>query len=71
MHSAGTAPTHSPQGRGEQGALGAEMARRLPTVARTLHTACSAVFARVQRGSARHPEHPGRRGGAGRAAAQV
>ena len=44
----------SPQGRGEQGPLGAEMARRLPTAASNLRTAHSAMFAQVQRVSARH-----------------
>ncbi|CAM9959475.1 unnamed protein product [Rangifer tarandus platyrhynchus] len=43
------------------------MARRLPTAARTLRTACSALFARVQRVSARLLEHPGRRGRGGAA----
>ena len=49
MRSSLTAPARSPQGRGEQGVLGAEMARRLPTAARTLRTACSAVFPGAQR----------------------
>ena len=36
------------------------------TVARTLRTACSVMFAWVQRVSARHLEHPGRQGRGGR-----
>ena len=47
MRSSRTAPARSPQGRGEQGTLGAEMACRLPTAARTLRTSRSAMFARV------------------------
>lgn len=62
VRSARTAPAHSPQGRGEQGACDAEMACRLPTAARTLRTVCSAVFPGVQRVSARHLEHLGSRG---------
>ena len=60
--SARTAPARSPQGRGEQGALGAKMEHRLPTVARKLCTPCSAMFAWVQRVSTRHLEHSGWRG---------
>ena len=53
VRSARTAPARSPQGRGGQGALGVEMARRLQTAARTLRATRSAMFAGVQRVSAR------------------
>ncbi|KAJ8776418.1 hypothetical protein J1605_015533 [Eschrichtius robustus] len=50
------APTRSPQGRSGQGALGAEMARRLQIAAHTLCATRSATFAGVQRVSAQHLE---------------
>ena len=55
VRSSRTAPARSPQGRGKQGALGAEMARRPPTAARlfqilkddavkVLHSICQQIW---------------------------